>query len=50
MQKITDKQLLCHERVKSKTKFNFEVLPSAILFTAEISPQYHFTNPCNLVK
>ena len=32
---ITDKQLLYHERVKSLTKFSFEVLPLVILFFGE---------------
>ena len=47
---ITDIQLLHHERVNNQTKFSFEVLPSVILFIGEITFQYNFTNPCNLVK
>ena len=47
IQTITDKQLLYHERVKSKPKSSFA---SVVLFTGEIIFQYHFTNACNLVK
>ena len=47
---ITDIQLLHNEKVNNQTKFSFEVLPSVILFIDEITLQYHFTNPCNLVK
>ena len=39
------KHLLYHE-----TSESFEVLPSVILFTSEITFQYHFNNPFNLVK
>ena len=29
---------------------SFEILPSVIFFTDEITFQYHFTNPSNLFK